>query len=73
MEERADVWTEADTRDFLDFGATAVSAREEQTAALLALIPDRVFEQLRWLEEAGFRAMDCFWMRAGHAVYGGYV
>ena len=28
--------------------------------------------QLRWLEEAGFSSVDCFWMRAGHAVYGGY-
>ncbi|MBI2912742.1 MAG: class I SAM-dependent methyltransferase [Chloroflexi bacterium] len=34
--------------------------------------PDRLFEQLKWLEEAGFSAVDCFWMRAGFAVYGGY-
>jgi SAM-dependent methyltransferase len=34
--------------------------------------PSRLFEQLRWLDEAGFAAVDCFWMRAGHAVYGGY-
>jgi tRNA (cmo5U34)-methyltransferase len=35
-------------------------------------MPYRVFDQLRWLEEAGFSAVDCFWMRAGHAIYGGY-
>jgi tRNA (cmo5U34)-methyltransferase len=35
-------------------------------------MPYRVFEQLKWLEEAGFSAVDCFWMRAGHALYGGY-
>lgn len=35
-------------------------------------MPYRVFEQLKWLEEAGFGAVDCFWMRAGHAIYGGY-
>jgi SAM-dependent methyltransferase len=35
-------------------------------------MPYRVFEQLKWLEEAGFSAVDCFWMRAGHAIYGGY-
>ena len=31
-----------------------------------------VFEQLKWLDEVGFSLMDCFWMRAGHAIYGGY-
>ncbi|HEU4760458.1 MAG TPA: class I SAM-dependent methyltransferase [Dehalococcoidia bacterium] len=34
--------------------------------------PSRLFEQLRWLEEAGFAVVDCFWLRAGLAVYGGY-
>lgn len=34
--------------------------------------PSRLFEQLKWLEEAGFSIADCFWMRAGFAVYGGY-
>jgi tRNA (cmo5U34)-methyltransferase len=31
-----------------------------------------VFEQLKWLEEVGFLLVDCFWLRAGHAIYGGY-
>ena len=35
--------------------------------------PSRLVEQLRWLGEAGFRHVDCFWMRAGHAIFGGYV
>jgi hypothetical protein len=34
--------------------------------------PSRLFEQLKWLEEAGLTAVDCFWMRAGLAIYGGY-
>lgn len=34
--------------------------------------PSRVADQLRWLVEAGFEAVDCFWLRAGHAVLGGY-
>ena len=34
--------------------------------------PSPVADQLRWLEDAGFEAVDCFWMRAGHAVLGGY-
>jgi tRNA (cmo5U34)-methyltransferase len=34
--------------------------------------PSSLFNQLRWLDEAGFAAVDCFWMQAGHALYGGY-
>ena len=35
--------------------------------------PSPVADQLRWLQEAGFEAVDCFWLRAGHAVLGGYL
>lgn len=34
--------------------------------------PSPLFDQLKWLEEAGFSAVDCFWLRGGFAVYGGY-
>jgi SAM-dependent methyltransferase len=34
--------------------------------------PSRLFEQLLWLRDAGFARVDCFWMLAGHAIYGGY-
>jgi tRNA (cmo5U34)-methyltransferase len=34
--------------------------------------PSGLFEQLLWLHEAGFIGVDCFWMCAGHAIYGGY-
>lgn len=34
--------------------------------------PSRLSDQLRWLAEAGFAVADCFWLRAGHAIYGGY-
>ncbi len=34
--------------------------------------PSHLSDQLRWLVEAGFSTVDCFWMQAGHAVYGGY-
>lgn len=34
--------------------------------------PSPLSDQLRWLSEAGFSLVDCYWMRAGHAIYGGY-
>lgn len=34
--------------------------------------PSPVYFQLRMLERAGFSVVDCFWMNAGHAIYGGY-
>ncbi|MGI8941436.1 MAG: class I SAM-dependent methyltransferase [Actinomycetota bacterium] len=34
--------------------------------------PSRLAAQLRWLESAGFGVADCFWLEAGHAIYGGY-
>lgn len=34
--------------------------------------PSRLPDQLKWLQQAGFREVDCFWLRAGFAIYGGY-
>ncbi len=34
--------------------------------------PSLLSDQLRWLSAAGFTQTDCYWLRAGHAVYGGY-
>ncbi|HYF95013.1 MAG TPA: class I SAM-dependent methyltransferase [Symbiobacteriaceae bacterium] len=34
--------------------------------------PASLFDQLQWLAEIGFRHVDCFWQRGGHAIYGGY-
>ena len=33
-------------------------------------LPAGLFEQLRWLAEAGFAEHDVFWMRTGHALFG---
>ncbi len=33
--------------------------------------PSTLFDQLKWLEEAGFKEVDVFWLRAGHALFGG--
>ncbi len=34
--------------------------------------PSALPDQLRWLTEIGYSGVDVFWLRAGHAVYGGY-
>ena len=33
--------------------------------------PSALFHHLVWLKHAGFAAVDCFWLREGHAVFGG--
>ncbi len=43
-----------------------------ETAPAPGETPSALFDQLKWLEEAGLSTVDCFWMRAGVAVYGGY-
>jgi len=34
--------------------------------------PSSLYDQLQWLEQAGFRDVDVFWMQAGHAIFGGW-
>ncbi|MEK6478456.1 methyltransferase domain-containing protein [Catalinimonas sp. 4WD22] len=34
--------------------------------------PSTIFDQLKWLEKAGFKNVDVFWMMAGHAIFGGW-
>jgi SAM-dependent methyltransferase len=34
--------------------------------------PSTLVEQLDWLWEAGFTGVDSWWVRAGHALFGGY-
>ena len=34
--------------------------------------PSPLADQLNWLRDAGFSSVDCFWMYAGHAIFGGY-
>ena len=33
--------------------------------------PSPLFDHLKWLEQAGFRDVDVYWLKAGHAIYGG--
>jgi len=34
--------------------------------------PSALFHHLVWLKHAGFADVDCLWMSAGHAVFGGF-
>jgi tRNA (cmo5U34)-methyltransferase len=34
--------------------------------------PSRLLNQLKWLEQAGFLHVDVYWMKAGHAIFGGH-
>lgn len=34
--------------------------------------PSPLFDQLTWLAQADLSGVDCFWLNAGHAIYGGY-
>jgi tRNA (cmo5U34)-methyltransferase len=34
--------------------------------------PSPLADQMILLKEAGFQVADCFWLQAGHAIYGGY-
>ena len=33
--------------------------------------PSSLFDQLKWLDAVGFTDVDVFWMKAGHAIFGG--
>lgn len=33
--------------------------------------PSPLFDNLKWLEQAGFVDVDAYWLKAGHAIYGG--
>jgi hypothetical protein len=45
-----------------------------QIATVLTLLPFDRHEtfRLECLKEAGFAIVDCFWLQAGHAIFGGY-
>lgn len=33
--------------------------------------PSTIFDQLKWMEQAGFTAVDIHWMEAGHVIFSG--
>jgi hypothetical protein len=56
---QASCWGEADSRHFIDPEPDPVD------------MPSRLFDQLVWLRDADLTAVDVYWMKAGHALFGG--
>jgi hypothetical protein len=52
MQEPSNVWTETDSRDFLDLAEVAVPGRQEQIEMLLQLVPAAQGEDFRAVELA---------------------
>ena len=66
-------WSEQNSQDFIDYANDYVPDRNTQLEITGALIPTSLglYEQLHWLEEAGFIDLDVYWLKAGHALHGG--
>ena len=74
----AKAWDEAVRRRSLEIDgntrAFEIFQREKWNAYRFSDPIDKMsglFEQLRWMEQAGFVDIDIFWMKAGQAIFGG--
>ncbi|HEX5690948.1 MAG TPA: class I SAM-dependent methyltransferase, partial [Roseiflexaceae bacterium] len=76
----ANAWDAAVRKRALDFDGNldAFAAFERQKWNMYRFFdpddidkPSRLIDQLKWLEAAGFADVDVYWMRAGHAIFGG--
>lgn len=74
----ADAWDEAARQQAETAGRPELYTRFVQGRWNHLRVPDPVahpsplFHHLVWLKHAGFAAVDCFWLFAGHAVFGGF-
>jgi len=74
----ADQWDAQARRQADALGAPALFERFVATRWNHFRFPDRtdqpsaLFHHLIWLRHAGFAAVDCCWLHAGHAVFGGF-
>lgn len=67
------MWDRA--RDHADFERLSDAFTEEAYQERLAQngdVPDRLETQLAWLRDVGFDPVDCFWLDADRAVFGGF-
>jgi tRNA (cmo5U34)-methyltransferase len=74
----ANAWDAAVHRRALELdGNPAVYARFQAERWNLYRYPDEIdkpsplIDQLKWLEAAGFEHVDVYWLKAGHAIFGG--
>jgi tRNA (cmo5U34)-methyltransferase len=70
--ERQSVELTGDRKAFDQFVADRWNIYEFPVAEDDGDYPSTLPEQLQWLREAGFVGVDAFWIRAGHALFGGY-
>jgi trans-aconitate methyltransferase len=74
----ADQWDAQATRQAEALGAPELFQRFVETRWNHFRFPDEadqpsaLFHHLIWLRHAGFAAVDCCWVYAGHAVFGGF-
>jgi SAM-dependent methyltransferase len=74
----ADDWDRSAREQAGALGRPQLFARFEEAGWNLFRHPDpeehtaAIFHQLVWLKHAGFNDVECFWMFAGHAVFGGF-
>jgi SAM-dependent methyltransferase len=72
------VWDRSAHAQAVALDASPLADRFEATRWNLYRHPDpsehpaALFHHLVWLRHAGFTAVDCWWLFAGHAVFGGY-
>jgi tRNA (cmo5U34)-methyltransferase len=75
----ADQWDAAAQRQAAALGAPELFDRFVDARWNLFRFPDAadqpsaLFHQLVWLRHAGFATVDCCWLHAGHAVFGGFT
>jgi tRNA (cmo5U34)-methyltransferase len=74
----AEAWEASVRQQNLELdGNTAKFERLQQTEWNIFRYPDPmdkpspIFDQLGWLEAACFKQVDVYWLKAGHAIYGG--
>lgn len=78
VEMAADAWDDAVRQRALEFDGTTDAFEHFQQEQWNHYrypdptdTPSRLFNQLKWLEQAGFADIDVYWMCAGHAIFGG--
>jgi len=67
-------WDEETSKRYIDYGRYFVPAREQRMRIMVDLLKrlppsSQLFDQLNWLEQAGFVDIDVHFFQAGHALF----